>query len=73
VPRLGPILATRALDAEEQLRPLDAVITFGGAARRALRVLPAAPRDALVLDGAIHHPAAACAAALAHRDAEAAG
>jgi glycosyltransferase involved in cell wall biosynthesis len=73
VPRLGPILATRALDAEEQLRPLDAVITFGGAARRALRVLPAAPRDALVLDGDVHHPAAACAAALAHRDAEAAG
>lgn len=68
VPRLRPIGATRALGAEEQLRPLDAVVTFGRAAGRALRVLSAAPRDALVLDGDAHDPAAACAAALAHRE-----
>jgi hypothetical protein len=72
VARVRPIGATRALDAEEQLRPLDAVVTFGRAAQRALRVLPAAPRDALVLDGDAHEPAAACAAALRHRAPEAA-
>jgi (heptosyl)LPS beta-1,4-glucosyltransferase len=65
--RFGPLHATRALDAEEQLRPLDAVVTFGHPARLALRALPAAPRDVLRLDGDATEPAASRAAALAHR------
>jgi hypothetical protein len=40
VAHLGPIALIRALDAEEQLRPLDAVVTFGGRARLLLRTVP---------------------------------
>jgi hypothetical protein len=38
--RVGPILLVRALDAEDQLRPLDAVVPFGRRAARAARRLP---------------------------------
>jgi hypothetical protein len=69
LPRFGPLLATRALDAEEQLRPLDAVVTFGRPARMMVRALALAlaPRDALRLDGDALDPTAARAAALANR------
>jgi len=41
LPRFGPIGVIRALDAEEQLRPLDAVVPFGRRARAALAMAPA--------------------------------
>jgi len=37
VSRLGPLAVIRALDAEEQLRPIDAVVAFGWRARLLLR------------------------------------
>jgi hypothetical protein len=40
VRRIGPVLLVRALDAEDQLRPLDAVVPFGRRAARAARMLP---------------------------------
>jgi hypothetical protein len=40
VTHLGPLTLSRALDAEEQLRPLDAVVAFGGRARLLLRTAP---------------------------------
>jgi glycosyltransferase involved in cell wall biosynthesis len=40
--RFGPIALIRALDAEEQLRPLDAVVAFG---RRATLLLHAVPSE----------------------------
>jgi glycosyltransferase involved in cell wall biosynthesis len=41
VARLGPLTLIRALDAEEQLRPLDAVVGFGRRATLLLHVVPA--------------------------------
>jgi hypothetical protein len=38
--RLGPMRLIRALDAEEQLRTIDAVVPFGRRARALVRVLP---------------------------------
>jgi len=40
VTHLGPLALIRALDAEEQLRPFDAVVAFGGRARLLLRIVP---------------------------------
>jgi Glycosyl transferase family 2 len=40
VQSMRPIALIRALSAEEQLRPLDAVIAFGPKARRVLRTVP---------------------------------
>ena len=37
---MRPFALIRALSAEEQLRPLDAVIAFGPKARRLLRTVP---------------------------------
>jgi Glycosyl transferase family 2 len=45
--RLGPGRLVRALDAENQLRPVDALLPAGGRERRALRVSPAALRGAV--------------------------
>lgn len=42
--RLGPGRLVRALDAEDQLRPVDALLLAGGRERRALRLAPAALR-----------------------------
>lgn len=44
VPRLGLLALIRALDAEEQLRPIDAVVAFGWRARQLLRGVPPALR-----------------------------
>jgi len=44
--RLGPGRLVRALDAEDQLRPVDALLLAGGRERRALRLSPAALRGA---------------------------
>ncbi len=41
VSRMGPLTLIRALEAEMQVRPLDAVVPFGRRARLALRLLPA--------------------------------
>jgi glycosyltransferase involved in cell wall biosynthesis len=38
--RLGPLALIRALDAEDQLRPIDAVVAFGSRARLLLRGVP---------------------------------
>jgi hypothetical protein len=40
LPRLGPLLVIRALDAENQLRPIDALVTAGPAAGRLARLIP---------------------------------
>jgi glycosyltransferase involved in cell wall biosynthesis len=40
VARLGPLALIRALDAEEQLRPIDVVVAFGWRARLLLRGVP---------------------------------
>jgi glycosyltransferase involved in cell wall biosynthesis len=45
--RLGPIALIRALDAEDQLRPFDAVVAFGPRARALLRAVPPALRGEL--------------------------
>ena len=42
VPRFATMPVIRAVDAENQLRPCDAILTAGGAARRVARVLPRA-------------------------------
>jgi hypothetical protein len=42
--RLGPGRLVRALDAEDQLRPVDALLLAGGRERRALRLAPGALR-----------------------------
>lgn len=42
----GPLALTRALDAEEQLSPLDLVVPFGRRARLLLRLVPARFRGA---------------------------
>jgi glycosyltransferase involved in cell wall biosynthesis len=42
--RRGPLSLIRALEAEEQLRPIDAVVAFGGAATLLARFLPASLR-----------------------------
>jgi glycosyl transferase family 2/serine aminopeptidase S33 family len=47
VSRLGPLTLVRALDAEEQLRPIDVVVAFGKRARVLRRVVPAALRGEL--------------------------
>jgi hypothetical protein len=44
VSRLGPLAVIRALDAEDQLRPIDVVVAFGRRGRLLLRALPAALR-----------------------------
>jgi len=44
IERLGPLEVCRALDAEEQLRPIDAVVPFGGSARRILSFVPGSLR-----------------------------
>jgi len=38
--RVGPLALIRALDAEEQLRPIDAVVAFGASGRLLARALP---------------------------------
>jgi hypothetical protein len=38
--RVGPLAVIRALDAEEQLRPIDAVVAFGRRGRALLHVIP---------------------------------
>jgi glycosyltransferase involved in cell wall biosynthesis len=45
--RVGPLMLTRALDAEDQLRPMDAVVAFGWRARLLLRVAPPGLRGQL--------------------------
>ena len=45
--RLGPGRLVRALDAEDQLRPLDALLLAGGRERRALRLAPGALQGAV--------------------------
>ncbi len=45
--RRGPLTLIRALDAEEQLRPLDAVVAFGGSASLLLRLVPTSLRGHL--------------------------
>jgi hypothetical protein len=47
LPRVGPLALIRALDAEDQLRPFDAVVSFGTRARMLLRVVPAGLRGQL--------------------------
>jgi len=43
----GPLALTRALDAEEQLRPIDAVVPFGRRAGLLARCVPPGLRGAL--------------------------
>jgi hypothetical protein len=45
--RVGPLTLIRALDAEDQLRPIDAVVAFGSRARLLLRGVPPALRGQL--------------------------
>ncbi len=45
--RLGPLALIRALDAEDQLRPIDAVVAFGARARLLLRCIPSGLRGQL--------------------------
>jgi Glycosyl transferase family 2 len=47
VPRLGLRAFVRALDAEMQLRPVDALVPFGGRARILARALPAGKRGTI--------------------------
>ena len=47
VPGVGPLSLIRALDAEDQLRPIDAVVAFGGRARMLLRTVPRGLRGEL--------------------------
>lgn len=68
LPRPAPLKAVRALDAAEQLRPLDAVVTFGRGARLALALAPSGARDALRLDGDAIAAVDAGRQALRHRD-----
>jgi glycosyltransferase involved in cell wall biosynthesis len=44
---LGPLSLIRALDAEEQLRPIDAVLAFGTRARLLMRVVPSGMRGCM--------------------------
>jgi Glycosyl transferase family 2 len=44
LPRLGPLYLARALEAEHQLRPIDALVPAGAADRRRLTLVPAALR-----------------------------
>lgn len=45
--RLGPVALIRALDAEDQLRPIDAVVAFGTRAGALMRAVPPALRGEL--------------------------
>jgi glycosyltransferase involved in cell wall biosynthesis len=45
--RVGPLMLTRALDAEDQLRPIDAVVAFGWRARLLLLAVPPGLRGQL--------------------------
>ncbi len=45
--RVGPLALIRALDAEDQLRPIDAVVPFGSRARLLLRWVPRGLRGPL--------------------------
>jgi hypothetical protein len=45
--RVGPLTLIRALDAEDQLRPIDAVVAFGSRARLLLRGVPPGLRGPL--------------------------
>jgi hypothetical protein len=45
--RVGPLALIRALDAEDQLRPIDAVVAFGARARLLLRCIPSGLRGQL--------------------------
>jgi glycosyltransferase involved in cell wall biosynthesis len=47
VRRLGPLTLIRALEAEEQLRPMDAVVAFGKRAHLLRAIVPAALRGEL--------------------------
>ena len=47
VPRMGPLALIRALTAEDQLRPSDAVIAFGPRARGLLRAVPPSLRGSV--------------------------
>jgi hypothetical protein len=67
VRRAGPLLLARALDAEEQLRSYDALVTFGRPARLLARVLPGRLRGLLVASGEDAAPAAVRDQALAAR------
>lgn len=58
VPRLGPLLTLRALDAENQARPLDAVVPAGRRERLLIKALPAHQRGSGRLDLSLE-PAAA--------------
>jgi len=55
--RFGPLAAIRALDAEEQLRPLDAVVAFGSRAGLVVGAAPAELRGALRAIDAATDPA----------------
>ena len=55
----GPLGVLRALDAESQLRPIDALVTFGAPARLIARVLPAELRGPLAVDRSMAPAAAA--------------
>jgi glycosyltransferase involved in cell wall biosynthesis len=52
----GPLALTRALEAEEQLRSFDAVVSFGDRAARLLRRVPGRLRGALQATGADQAP-----------------
>jgi hypothetical protein len=42
IPRLGPLVLTRALEAEHQLRPIDALVPAGATERRRMTLVPSA-------------------------------
>lgn len=63
----GPIALIRALDAEEQLRTIDAVVPVGRRARRMGRLVPAALRGLLELPEQLPDPARLQADVLAAR------
>jgi glycosyltransferase involved in cell wall biosynthesis len=64
----GPLALTRALEAEEQLRSFDAVVTFGDRAARRLRRVPRRLRGALQAAGADQAPQTVYDRALAVRE-----
>ena len=58
VDRVGPLAVLRALDAENQLRPVDALVATAGRARRIAGLLPAVLRGGREAEGLERDPAA---------------